>query len=108
MSRAFDILWTDIAERDLRNIIVYVARDGNTPALQLLQTIKNQCETLRSQPSRCRTVPELEAINVANYRELIIKPYRLIFRIEGQKILILGVLDGRRDLEQVLIDRILD
>jgi toxin ParE1/3/4 len=108
MSRAFDGLWTGIAQRDLRNIITYVARDGYAPALGLLQNIKNQSETLQTQPHRCRAVPELAAINVANYRELIIKPYRLIFRIEGQEVLILGVFDSRRDLEQVLIDRILD
>jgi toxin ParE1/3/4 len=108
MNRAFDVLWTDIAQCDLRNIITYVARDGYAPALELLQNIKHQSETLETQPHRCWAVPELAAINVANYRELIITPYRLIFRIEGQEDLILGVFDSRRDLEQVLIDRILD
>lgn len=41
------------------------------------------------------------------YRELIVAPYRILFQIVGQMVAILGVLDGRRDLSELLLTRAL-
>lgn len=45
--------------------------------------------------------------NVKSFRELIIKPYRIIFKIENDSVYIMGVFDGKRDLEEILIDRLI-
>jgi hypothetical protein len=39
------------------------------------------------------------------YRELIVSPYRVFFRIDEKDVGIIGILDGRRDLEETLIRR---
>lgn len=109
MKEPFPVLWTDVARQDLGKIIDYVlVRDGYSTALDLFRLIEKKSETLHSQPFRCRKVPELVAINVENYRELIVSPYRIFFRTEDRKVLVLGVFDGRRDLEQVLVGRVVD
>jgi hypothetical protein len=41
------------------------------------------------------------------WRELIVKPYRLIYRIEGEVVNVLAVFDGHRDLEDLLLERLL-
>jgi len=40
------------------------------------------------------------------YRELIIAPYRLIYRIRGHLVLVLGVFDSRRNLGDILLERL--
>ena len=69
-------------------------------------------------PSRsCRLTPDVAVIwlafdlkdfGVMEYRELIAVPYRIFYRITGQVVSILGVLDGRRDLEEMLVNRALE
>ncbi len=42
------------------------------------------------------------------YRELIAAPYRIFYRITGKVVSLLGVLDGRRELEEMLVNRALE
>jgi len=39
------------------------------------------------------------------YREVIVSKYRILFRVRGREVVLLGVLDGRRDLAELLIQR---
>ena len=41
------------------------------------------------------------------YRELIVRPWRIIYRVSTKRVLVLAVLDGRRDLEGLLLSRLL-
>ena len=41
------------------------------------------------------------------WREPIVRPYRLVYRIEGDTVTELAVFDGRRDLEDILLERLL-
>ncbi|MCG8343889.1 MAG: type II toxin-antitoxin system RelE/ParE family toxin, partial [Chlorobiales bacterium] len=51
--------------------------------------------------------PELERIHVREYREIHFKPYKIIYRMHEQKVFIYGVLDGRRNLQELLIERLI-
>jgi toxin ParE1/3/4 len=51
-------------------------------------------------------VPELQRLQMREYRELNIAPYRLIDRISGHLVLVLGVFDSRRNLEDILLERL--
>lgn len=107
MKKKFKIFWTNIAQNDLEEIINYITQDSRDRALVIFRKIRKQCSTLENNPFRCRIVPELLAISIRSYREMIIKPYRIIFRIEDINIYILGVLDSRRNLEDILLDRVI-
>ena len=52
-------------------------------------------------------VPELAHFGMRTWRELVVRPYRLVYRIEGDTVTVLAVIDGRRDLEDVLLERLL-
>jgi hypothetical protein len=58
-------------------------------------------------PDRGRVVPELLEFGITAWRELVAKPYRLMYRHEGRRVFIEGVFDDRRDLEELLIERLL-
>ena len=108
MSDRFTVQWTQTAVDDLLSIIDYVAaRDGVEAAEHLYGQITHGVAGLETMPFRCRVVPELEAEGVDGYRELLVGPHRLMFAVRGREVVLLAVLDGRRDLGELLIARAL-
>ena len=53
-------------------------------------------------------IPELQEHGVLQYRELVIPPWRAMYRIAGQSVLVLAVLDSRRNIEDILLGRLLN
>ena len=41
------------------------------------------------------------------YRELLVDPYRLVYRVESARVVVVEIFDGRRNLEDLLLDRLL-
>jgi len=108
VSDRFTVRWTQTAVDDLLSIIDYVAdRDGTEAAEHLYGQITHGVAGLQTMPLRCRVVPELEAEGIDGYRELLVGPYRLMFAVRGGEVVLLTVLDGRRDLGELLIARAL-
>lgn len=102
-----DIVWTRSAEADLTGIIDYIAADSPQAALQILRTLQNRAQTLAAQSMRGRIVPELLAVDVRQYRELTERPWRIVYRTEASRVVVMAVLDSRRDLETLLLDRLI-
>ena len=108
MSDRFTVQWTQTAVNDLLSIIDYVVdRDGTEVAERLYGQITHGVAGLETIPLRCRVVLELEAESIDGYRELLMGRYRLMFAVRGAAVVLLTVLDGRRDLGELLIDRAL-
>jgi toxin ParE1/3/4 len=104
----YEVLLADDAENDLLEIYRYVAfNDSLEKADQLLDKLEELVQALDSLPTRGHIPPELVRIGVTDYREVHFKPYRVIYRIEGQRVLVYCVLDGRRDLQSLLQQRLL-
>lgn len=82
-------------------------RDSVNSALSIYEKLTGRIESLARVPRRCRIVPELKEIGVTVFRELLVSRYRICFRIDGKKVILVGVLDSRRDLQEILIDRAL-
>ncbi|MFO7599637.1 MAG: type II toxin-antitoxin system RelE/ParE family toxin [Candidatus Desulfacyla sp.] len=107
MTRHYEIVWARRAEDDLREIVDYIAADSPANALTILRKIKEEASSLCTMPERCRIVPELKDHGILHYRELIVSPWRIMFRIEGMKVYVLSVLDGRRNIEDILLSRLI-
>jgi plasmid stabilization system protein ParE len=69
--------------------------------------LEQRAQALSVAAERGRVVPELRAVDVHQYRELIERPWRIVYRIETTDVLVLAVLDGRRDLGSLLLERLL-
>lgn len=102
----FTILWTHTAEADLTAIVDYIAAESPADAGNVLQTLQRRAQALETQPARGRIVPEMRAIDVYQYRELIEHPWRIVYKIEQSRVLVMGVFDSRRDLESILLERL--
>ena len=87
--------------------MAFLALDSQQGAERVLRRIEARAATLESTPARGRVVPELSRFQMRTWRELMIRPYRLVYRIEGDAVTVLAVFDARRDLEDLLFERLL-
>lgn len=102
---AFQVFWTQTAQQDLKKIFAYISADSETNAKRFYLAIKQKAENLRQMPFQGRVVPELEYYSILTYRELITPPWRIVYKVEGDNVWLLAVFDGRRNLEDILLDR---
>jgi plasmid stabilization system protein ParE len=108
MSKKYEVIWSNIAENDLLNIIEYIAADSPPNASKALKRIKEKASSLYHSPKRGRIAPELQEHGILQYRELIIPPWRIVYRISEKSIYILSVLDSRQNIEDILLKRLID
>jgi toxin ParE1/3/4 len=101
----YSVEWAVTARDDLDAIATYIAADNVLNALKVVERIEARAETLCSLPMRGRVVPELRWHGVMTFQELIEMPWRLLYRVEAQRVVVVGVLEGRRSLEDLLLDR---
>ena len=107
MSDNYKIEWAKVAENDLKGIVEYIAEDSPANALKILKKIKQKTSSLSTLPERGRIVPELQDQGILIYRELIIPPWRIIYRISEMKVYVLSVLDARQNVEDILLKRLI-
>ncbi|MCD4719707.1 MAG: type II toxin-antitoxin system RelE/ParE family toxin [Desulfobacula sp.] len=108
MNPKYQVIWTHVAENDLKEIIEYVSNDRPQAALKILKTIKDKASNLYTLPERGRIVPELKDQGILQYRELVIPPWRLLYRIMDRKIFVLSVIDSRQNVEDILLKRMIN
>lgn len=106
MAETYQVWWSDTARQDLTEIIDYIAQDSVESALEVLDKLEAKAAQLSSLPNRGRIVPELLDTGISQYREIISTPWRIVYRIESQRVLVMAVLDSRRDLQVVLLNRL--
>ena len=102
-----DVIWTDTAKKDLNEIIEYIAQDSIEIAIQKYEKIKETAEPLVLFPNQGRVIPELLKHNITKFKELIISPWRLMYKIENNVVYVMAVIDGRRNIEDILLQRLL-
>jgi toxin ParE1/3/4 len=96
------------AEIDLSEIYLYVAQsDSVERADRLLNNLENTIMKLEAIPLRGYRPPELERVGVRDFREVFFKPYRIIYQVIHFDVFVHCVLDGRRDLQDLLQQRVL-
>jgi plasmid stabilization system protein ParE len=107
MNERYQVYWSKTAESDLLAIILFIRDTSPQAAAKAFASIKEKTADLVVFPERGRIVPELLAQGIGHYRELIIPPWRVIYRFSGDAVYVLSVLDSRRNVEDVLLDRLI-
>ncbi len=96
------------AKEDMREIFFYVSiNDSLEKANKLLDKIEETCNKLERFPKRGHIPEELRNTGIKKYLEIHYKPYRIIYEIKKNKIYVHSVLDGRRNIQEILSNRIL-
>ncbi len=94
------VIWTEPALSDLDGIAEYIALDKVDAAQRLVQKVFESVERLERFPESGRIPPELES---SLYREIIVGPCRIFYRCTHQKIYVLHVMRGERQLRKYLL-----
>ena len=106
--RRYSVVWTEVASRDVERLASYLLDDAPLRAERILDRIISRGESLEVFPERGRAPKELRGIGDHTWREVQERPWRIIYRIVGRNTVeIHGVFDGRRSLEDVLMERLL-
>lgn len=104
----FEVELTQGAEGDLETIYDYLTDHRSMDAAEtLLDAFLEKISTLERHPERGSVPKELEALGVREFRQILLDPYRLIYRVIGSKVVILVIADGRRDMQALLERRLL-
>lgn len=99
--------WAAAAVRDLERIDELLTARNERAAVELIEAVSAAVDSLARLPRRGRAPPELRALGLrSEYREIIISRYRLLYRLEGRRLLVVAFFDSRRDAETFLQSRL--
>jgi addiction module RelE/StbE family toxin len=86
--------WTDTAQDHLDAIYAYIAQDSPEYALRMVDRITRRSQQIADAPLSGRRVPEYELNQI---REVIERPYRIIYHIKPDQIDVIAVMHGARN-----------
>lgn len=102
------VLLTQWAEQDLEAIHGYIAEsDCLANANRVLHDLMAVVERLSLFPERGNYPKELAALGIKAYRQTTFKPYRVVYEVVQQQVIIHLIADGRRNMQSVLASRLL-
>jgi len=105
--KKFKVIWTKNAELDLELIIEFIKITSINIAKKIFFEIKQEADKLHTLPQRKRVVPEFQQIGITKYREIIYKRWRIVYKIENEKVYVLIAIDTNRNLEDILFQRLI-
>jgi len=103
----YTVVFARIAEQDLISFVDHIAMNDPVAAGKILEQIKARAQSLVRYPERGRVAPELEFAGLKTHREWVVARWRLVYRIMNRQVYIVAIFDGRRNLEDVLLDRVM-
>jgi toxin ParE1/3/4 len=102
------VFFTDDAQADLQDLYDYIAEhDAPAKADAVLDKLEALVDSLSQFPERGAVTKELREIGIRDYREVYFKPYRVIYRLLNSQVYVYLIVDGRRDMQTVLMRRLM-
>jgi addiction module RelE/StbE family toxin len=107
MTEKYFVKWAAPAREDLNEIVEYIDQINSSYAVKILDKIESAVKTLDTSPKRGRVVPELEKYGYLLYREIIVDYWRILYKVENELVYVMVVIDGRRNIEDVILRKLL-
>ena len=95
------LAWSPEAVEDIESIANYIQRDSQYYARAVVSRIISVSESILDHPFQGRVVPEINDLSI---RERFVHKYRVIYRVEPKRILIVAVIHGSRLLDPLVND----
>jgi plasmid stabilization system protein ParE len=105
------IEWTPDGVDSLNEILEYYKdKAGENTANAIYDKIIKQIELLEIEKIKTKQAQELKDIGIFDVYELVIRPWKIYYKINSRnkRTYILFVLDGRRNLEEILMSKVID
>jgi toxin ParE1/3/4 len=94
---AAKVAFASSAEGDLDSIAAHIAQANPRAALDLIGDLRARCLSLYEFPLRGRRYN-------AVYRTLVVPPYLIFYRVDGDTVVIVRVLHGAQNIERIFRD----
>jgi toxin ParE1/3/4 len=95
------LIWTEPALSDLEAVADYIALDNPAAAGRLVKRVFESVERLQQFPDSGKRPPELLR---SVYREVVVAPCRIFYRVEGETVFLLHVMRAERLLRRFMLD----
>jgi toxin ParE1/3/4 len=95
------ILWSPLADSQVDDAVAFIAADDPAAALAWLERLLERVKSLADYPDLGRVVPELQRDDV---REILVGPYRVMYRRSADEVEIAAVRHGARDFDAGAIE----
>ncbi len=93
MAKKIAVIVSKTAREDVAEILEYIRVDSPQAAVKIVVEIHYHLKRLPRFPKSGRIIPE---VGDPSLREIVVRPYRLMYRLEGRRAVILRVLHGKR------------
>ena len=93
--------WTKNAIKHLADIHAYISENSHIYATRMVDKLTKHSEQIAAFPRSGRMVSEFQAEDI---REVIERPYRIIYRIKPEQIDVLAVIHGARQIDRHMIN----
>jgi len=85
----------------------YLVEVSDRVASNIIDSLETAINNLADFPDKGSIPKELLSLGIRQYRQVVEKPYRIIYETLADKIVVHAILDGRRDMQTLLMQRIL-
>ena len=103
------IIWSEDAGNELLEIISYIKKHSgkiiaNNIHKKLMQKIKDASENAEGR----RLSPLLKEFGIIDIHQINVNPWSIYYRAENEVMIIISIIDMRRNLEEILYQKILE
>ena len=98
MKKRYEVNLTEYAQDDLEHIYYYIAADHPNNAADFVLQLEKKVYLLNTFSERHPLIPENEFFRT-DYRHLVYKKYRIIYRVTGDSVFILRIIHGAKILQ---------
>jgi len=95
------LIWTAPALDDLEEVAAYIALDNPRAASRFVRKVFDRAERLEAHPKSGKRPPELAE---THYREIVVAPCRIFYRVEEDNVYILYVMRSEKLLRPYLLE----
>jgi len=104
-----EIVWSKDAGDELIEIISYIKYNtGKITAEKIYKKIINEVEKVIENAGGRRLSPLLKEFGIFNIHQVNVNPWVIYYRADKNKMEIISIIDGRRNLEEVLYKKMID
>jgi len=94
-----EVVWSLTATADLESIVEYIFRDSEFYAATVARELVAAARSLTTFSERGRMVPEYEDPGI---REIMVRRYRLIYRVGSDRVEVVRIIHGARQLPPII------
>ena len=104
----FEVVVSKEAEEDLDSIYRYLVRSSGVEQANCIEDrLIEGILSLEKTPGRGKCPPEMLNLGITDYREIQLPPWRIFYGIEQDKVGVVAIIDGRRNVAELLQRRLL-